>query len=71
MFQKELYSEIPNVAVWPVLRKHLHLKVYKLSIVQHLRTYFIDNGSVVNRVSPRIIYVLEDVRVTETCSAVK
>jgi hypothetical protein len=28
---------IPNVTVWRVLRKHLLLKVYKLSIVQHLK----------------------------------
>jgi hypothetical protein len=34
MFQKELYNGIPNVTVWRVLRKHLHLKAYKLSIVQ-------------------------------------
>ncbi|PNF39058.1 hypothetical protein B7P43_G04850, partial [Cryptotermes secundus] len=27
---------IPNVAVWRVLRKRIHLKAYKLSIVQHL-----------------------------------
>ncbi|PNF27089.1 hypothetical protein B7P43_G08552 [Cryptotermes secundus] len=27
---------IPNVTVWRVLRKRLHLKSYKLSIVQHL-----------------------------------
>jgi len=27
---------IPNVTVWRVLRKRLHLKAYKLSIVQHL-----------------------------------
>jgi hypothetical protein len=36
MFQKELCNGIPNVPVWRVLRKHLHLKAYKLSIVQHL-----------------------------------
>jgi hypothetical protein len=29
-------TAIINVAVWPVLRKRLHLKAYKLSIVQHL-----------------------------------
>jgi hypothetical protein len=34
VFQKELYSGIPNVAVWPMLRKLLHLKSYKLSILQ-------------------------------------
>jgi hypothetical protein len=31
---KELYSGIPNVNVWRVLRKLLHLKAYRLSIVQ-------------------------------------
>jgi hypothetical protein len=35
MFQQELYNAIPNVAVWRVLRKHLRLKAYKLSTVQH------------------------------------
>jgi hypothetical protein len=35
-FKKELYYSIPNVAVWRVLRKRLHLKAYKLFIVQHL-----------------------------------
>jgi hypothetical protein len=33
--KKELYSDIPNVAVWRMLRKHLHLNEYKLYIVQH------------------------------------
>jgi hypothetical protein len=28
---------IPNVIVWRVLRKRLHLKAYKLSVVQHLK----------------------------------
>jgi hypothetical protein len=31
---KELYDGVPNVVVWRVLRKHLHLKACKLSIVQ-------------------------------------
>jgi hypothetical protein len=35
-FKKELYNFIPNVTVGRVLRKRLHLKAYKLSIVQHL-----------------------------------
>jgi hypothetical protein len=35
VFEKELYNGIPNVTVWRVLLKHLHLKAYKLSIVQH------------------------------------
>jgi hypothetical protein len=30
VFQKELYSGIPNVAVWRVLRQRLYLKAYKL-----------------------------------------
>jgi hypothetical protein len=34
VFQKELYNGIPNVSVWRVSRKPLHLKAYKLSIVQ-------------------------------------
>jgi hypothetical protein len=37
MFQKELYNCIPSVTVWRVLRKRLRLKVYKLSIVQHVQ----------------------------------
>jgi hypothetical protein len=32
VFQKEFYNGIPNVAVWRLLRKRLHLKAYKLSI---------------------------------------
>jgi hypothetical protein len=36
VFQKALYTGIPNVTVCLVLRKHLHLKAYKLSIVQQL-----------------------------------
>jgi hypothetical protein len=34
MSQKELYNGIPNVTVWRVLRKRLHLKAEKVSIVQ-------------------------------------
>jgi hypothetical protein len=34
VFQKELYNGIANVTVWRVLRKRLHLKAYKLSIMQ-------------------------------------
>jgi hypothetical protein len=34
MFRKELYNGIPNVTVWRMLRKHLRIKAYKLSIVQ-------------------------------------
>jgi hypothetical protein len=33
-FKKELYNVIPNITLWRVLRKHLHSKAYKLSIVQ-------------------------------------
>jgi hypothetical protein len=40
MFQKELYNDIPNITVRQVLRKHLYLKMYKLSIVQHLKPVF-------------------------------
>jgi hypothetical protein len=29
MFRKELYNGIPNVTMWRVLRKFLHLKAYK------------------------------------------
>jgi hypothetical protein len=36
VFQKELCNGIPNVTLWRVLRKRLHFKAYKLSIVQHL-----------------------------------
>jgi hypothetical protein len=36
VFKKELYNGIPNVTVWRVLRRRLHLKVYKVSIVQYL-----------------------------------
>jgi hypothetical protein len=31
---KQLYNGIPNVTVWRVLRKRLHVKTHKLSIVQ-------------------------------------
>jgi hypothetical protein len=34
VFQKEIYNSIPNVNAWRVLRKRLHLKTYKLAIVQ-------------------------------------
>jgi hypothetical protein len=36
VFEKELCNGIPNVTLWQVLRHRLHLKAYKLSIVQHL-----------------------------------
>jgi hypothetical protein len=38
MFYKELYNSIPNATVWRVLRKRLHLKAYKLSVVQDERS---------------------------------
>jgi hypothetical protein len=36
-FQKELYTGIPNVTVWRVLRKRLHLQACKVSIVQGVK----------------------------------
>jgi hypothetical protein len=41
VFQKELYNGIPNVTVWRVLRKRLHLKAYKLSIVQDVERWIV------------------------------
>jgi hypothetical protein len=41
VFQKELYNDIPNVTVWRVLRKVLHLKAYKLSIFQGVERFYI------------------------------
>jgi hypothetical protein len=41
VFQKELYNVIPNVTVWPVLRKLLHLKTYKLFIVQGVERWIV------------------------------
>jgi hypothetical protein len=38
-FKKELHNGIPNAAVWRVLRKRLHLKACKLSIVQHFEDF--------------------------------
>jgi hypothetical protein len=37
VLQKELCNGIPNVTVWRVLRKRLHLKAYRLSVIQHDR----------------------------------
>jgi hypothetical protein len=37
MFQKELYNGITNITVWQVLGKRLHLKAYKLSIVEGVK----------------------------------
>jgi hypothetical protein len=62
MFQKELYNGTPNVTVWRVLRKRLHVEAYKLSIVQgteyHRRGYFLKHPAVpvevtLNRNYPR------------------
>jgi hypothetical protein len=39
LFKKELYNNIPNATVWRVLRKRLHLKAYKQSVVQPLETF--------------------------------
>jgi hypothetical protein len=41
VFQKKLYDDIPSVIVWRVLRKRLHLKVYKLSIVQGVEQWIV------------------------------
>jgi hypothetical protein len=35
----ELHNGIPNIAVWRALRKSLHLKVYKLSIIQDVERW--------------------------------
>jgi hypothetical protein len=40
-FQKELYNDIQNVALWRVLRKRLNLEVYKLSIDEHLERWIV------------------------------
>jgi hypothetical protein len=49
MFQKELHNCIPNVAVWRMLRKRLHLKAYRLSTVQHLES-FQTNGVIFQKI---------------------
>jgi hypothetical protein len=36
---KKLYNDIPNVTMGWVLRKRLHMKAYKLFIVQHLERW--------------------------------
>jgi hypothetical protein len=45
VFQKELYNGIPNVTVWGVLRKRLHLEGYELCIVQDVAVGYIRDGS--------------------------
>jgi hypothetical protein len=37
--KKKLYNGIPNVTMWRVLRKPLHLNAYKVSIVQHFERW--------------------------------
>jgi hypothetical protein len=41
MFQKELYSGIPNVIVWRLLRNRLHLEVYILSFVEDVERWIV------------------------------
>jgi hypothetical protein len=41
VFKKEFYSGIPNVTVWRVLRKRLHLNSYKLYIVQVVERWIV------------------------------
>jgi hypothetical protein len=36
---QEFYNGIPNITVWRVLRKRLHLKAYKLSAVEGVEGY--------------------------------
>jgi hypothetical protein len=38
---KKLYYGIPNTIVWRVLRKRLHLKDYKLSMIQHIGQWIV------------------------------
>jgi hypothetical protein len=41
VFQKYIYNCIPEATVWGMLRKHLHLKKYKLSIVQGIERWIV------------------------------
>jgi hypothetical protein len=43
VFKKELYSDIPNVTAWRVLRKRLHLKAYKLSTLSKMDSLYAFN----------------------------
>jgi hypothetical protein len=45
---KNLYSAIPNVTAWTVLRKRLNLKAYKISIVEHLEQWMVSAPLCVN-----------------------
>jgi hypothetical protein len=38
---KELYKCFPNITVWRVLRKYLHLQVYNLSSVQDVERWVV------------------------------
>jgi hypothetical protein len=59
-FKNQFYNGIRDVTVWRVLRKRLHLKAYKLSIVQHLER----SGSGFPSIAPLVlIFYL----VTATC----
>jgi hypothetical protein len=42
VFQKKFYNGIPKATVCRVLRKRLHLKAYKLSIVQLILKHPVD-----------------------------
>jgi hypothetical protein len=48
MFQEELYNAIPNVTVWRVLRKRLHLKAYKLLGYEQLERWTVCTSLSVN-----------------------
>jgi hypothetical protein len=48
VFRKELCNDIPNVTVWPVLRKRLHLKAYKLSIFHGIERWIVCTASRTN-----------------------
>jgi hypothetical protein len=41
MFQKQLYNDIPEVTMWRALRKRLHLKAYKLFVVQGVERWIV------------------------------
>jgi hypothetical protein len=41
VFPKELYNGVPNVTAWLVLRKRLHLKLYKLSVVEGVEWWIV------------------------------
>jgi hypothetical protein len=41
MIKKGLYIGIPNVTVWRVLRKLLHLKADKLSVAQYVERWIV------------------------------